>query len=388
MYLTKEEEKMLSGEYGLAIQKAMQLLVAIGDIFEAEYLIDIESAQISGVSYNNIGDAGLEFLEEFSNLNAKVVVKSTLNPCGMDLDRWKEMGISKEYYEKQMRIIRAFERMGVEISCTCTPYFVGNIPKQGSHIAWSESSAVVFANSVLNARTNREGGPSALASAIIGKTPYYGLHKDENRLPNFLVKIETDLRTSLDFSLLGYTIGRLIPSSIPYIYGIKHYDIDKLKAISAALATSGGISMFHFKGKIRDKLERLSIDKKELEISKEMLSKNNEPDLICIGCPHCSYDEILYLAKAIKGKKLKKDYGLWIWTSKGVFQRANKYVKIIENAGCKIFRDTCMVVYPINLSGYKHMASNSCKAVSYVASVSGLKTSLIELSDVFSKFFE
>jgi predicted aconitase len=388
MYLTKEEEKMLDGEYGLAIQKAIQILVAIGDIFEAEYLINIESAQISGVSYYNIGDAGLEFLEEFSNLNAKVVVKSTLNPCGMDLDRWREMGIDQEYYEKQMRIIKAFEKMGVEITCTCTPYFVGNIPRSGSHIAWSESSAVVFANSVLNAKTNREGGPSALASAIIGKTPYYGLHKDENRLPNFLVKIETNLKTNLDFSLLGYTIGRLIPSSIPYIYGLKNYDVDKLKALSAALATSGNISMFHFKGKIKDKLEKLTIDKKELEISREMLSMNGEPDLICIGCPHCSYNEILYLAKAVKKKKLKKNYGLWIWTSKGVFLRAYKYVKILENAGCKVFKDTCMVVYPIKLSGYKHMASNSCKAVNYVASISGLKASLIELSDVFSKFFE
>ncbi|MEM4235218.1 MAG: aconitase X, partial [Candidatus Methanomethylicaceae archaeon] len=183
MYLSREEERMLSGEEGLAVQKAMQLLTALGEVFGAERMVKIESAQIAGVSYGNIGDAGMEFLEDWADLGGKVRVKSTLNPAGMDLDKWKEMGIDDEYYQRQMRILKAFEKMGVEITCTCTPYLVGNRPRSGAHVAWSESSAVVFANSVLGARTNREGGPSALAAAITGRTPCYGLHLEDNRVP-------------------------------------------------------------------------------------------------------------------------------------------------------------------------------------------------------------
>ncbi|MEM2742964.1 MAG: aconitase X catalytic domain-containing protein [Candidatus Methanomethylicaceae archaeon] len=390
MYLTKEEEKMLNGEYGEAIKKAMELLVGLGEVFGAEKMIPIESAQISGVSYNNIGDAGLEFLEEFAKLGAKVRVKSTLNPCGMDIEKWREMGIDENYYEKQMRIIRAFEKMNVEITCTCTPYLVGNLPKEGSNIAWSESSAVVFANSVLGAKTNREGGPSALASAIVGRTPLYGLHLDENRIPNVIVKLEFKPMTSYEFSLLGYTIGKIIPSEIPYFINIGEPDLDRLKIMGAALAASGGIAIFHFKKRIKklNKIEKITIDKKELKRIEEEISYNGEPDLFCIGCPHCSPNELKELAKAIKGKKVKKNYGFWIWTSKKVYEKCLKYVKILENAGCKVFRDTCMVVYPLQLSGYNHMACNSFKAIHYVPSTSGVKASPMELHSMLERGIE
>lgn len=390
MYLNKEEEKMLAGEYGEATKKAMELLVGLGEVFGAEKMIAIESAQISGTSYNNIGDAGLEFLEEFAKLGAKVRVKSTLNPCGMDIERWREMGIDEIYYERQMRIIKAFEKMNVEITCTCTPYLVGNLPKKGSHIAWSESSAVVFANSVLDAKTNREGGPSALAAAIVGRTPLYGLHLDENRTPNVIIKLEFKPRTSYEFSLLGYTIGKIIPSGVPYFMNIGEPDMDKLKIMGAALAASGGIAMFHFKKRIKnlDKIEKITVDKKELFRTEEELSSNGEPDLFCIGCPHCSPKELKELAKAVKGKRVKKNYGFWIWTSRKVYEECLKYVKILENAGCKVFRDTCMVVYPLQLSGYSHMACNSCKAVHYVPSTSGIKSSPIELYSMLERGFE
>lgn len=390
MYLTKEEEKMLSGEYGPALKKAMELLVGLGDVFGAEKMITIESAQISGSSYYSIGDAGMEFLEELAEVGAKVRVRSTINPCGMDLDKWREMGINEEYYEKQMRIIRAFERMGVEITCTCTPYLLGNLPRKNSHIAWAESSAVVFANSVIGAKTNREGGPSALAAAITGRTPYYGLHIDENRIPNAIVKLELKPKTAFEFSLLGYTVGRIIPSGIPYFKNLGTPDIDKLKIMGAALATSGGIAMFYFKGKIKnlDKAERISIDWKELNQTKENLSSDENPDLFCIGCPHCSPQEIRELAKAIKGRRLKKGFGFWIWTSRRVYERCIKYVRILERAGCKVFKDTCMVVYPLQLSGYNHMACNSCKAVHYVPLTSGIKASVSELNLMLERGFE
>lgn len=293
--LRSEEERMLAGGEGPATQKAMQLLVALGEVLGADRLIPIVSAQIAGVSYGNIGDAGMELLEDWAGQGGRVRVRSTLNPAGMDLERWREMGVDEEYHDRQLRIIKAFERMGVEITCTCTPYLVGNLPKLGDHIAWSESSAVCYANSVLGARTNREGGPSALAAALTGKTPRYGLHLDEGRRPTVVVEVKARLATTYDYSLLGYSVGRIIGSSIPYFNGVTGAEPDGLKIMSAALAASGGIAIFHIKGvtpeaegQSTDGLERLCIDHKELEISREKLTADGDPDLACIGCPHAS----------------------------------------------------------------------------------------------------
>ena len=180
MFLTKEEEALLAGEGGDGRQWAMELIVALGEIFGAEDLVPIRSAQLAGVSYKTVGDAGLEWLLDVSRTSV-VSVPTMLNPAGMDLKRWEEMGITEEFAAKQRSIIRAYSRMGVDLTCTCTPYLIGHAPSFGDHLAWSESSAVSYANSAIGARTNREGGPSALASAVIGKTPRYGLHLDENR---------------------------------------------------------------------------------------------------------------------------------------------------------------------------------------------------------------
>ncbi|MEM2880648.1 MAG: aconitase X catalytic domain-containing protein [Candidatus Methanomethylicaceae archaeon] len=392
MYLSREEERMLSGEEGLAVQKAMQLLTALGEVFGAERMVKIESAQIAGVSYGNIGDAGMEFLEDWADLGGKVRVKSTLNPAGMDLDKWKEMGIDDEYYQRQMRILKAFEKMGVEITCTCTPYLVGNRPRSGAHVAWSESSAVVFANSVLGARTNREGGPSALAAAITGRTPCYGLHLEDNRVPTAIVKVEARLESIFDFSLLGYTVGRILGSGIPYFKGVLVRDFDKLKIMSAALAASGGIAMFYVGDRRRtaDKLEKVCVDQRELELSREKLSSEGKPDLACIGCPHCSIQELRDLARALKDKRVKEGCALWVWTSQGVYDQAKDrgYLRAIEGAGGKVFTDTCMVVCPLEKSGYSHMVSNSCKAVHYVPSTSGLKATATETYLVLESVME
>jgi predicted aconitase len=182
MQLTQKEQKMLDGKEGYAVRKSMEILVALGEIFGAKSLIDVGSVQVAGVSYHNLGDAGLEFLNELA-VDGRVRVLTTLNPAGMDLENWQQLGISPEFAEKQNLVIDAFKRMGILISCTCTPYLIGNLPLYGEHLAWSESSAVTFANSVLGAKTNREGGPSALAAAFVGKTPCYGLHLDEKRVP-------------------------------------------------------------------------------------------------------------------------------------------------------------------------------------------------------------
>lgn len=385
---------MLSGEGGRAVSKAMQLLVALGDVLGADRLIPVESTQIAGVSYGNIGDAGLELLEDWAADGAKASVKSTLNPAGMDPQRWEEMGVSEEYHSKQQRILRAFETMGVETTCTCTPYLVGNKPMRGAHIAWSESSAVGYANSVLGAMTNREGGPSALASAITGRTPRYGLHIPENRRPTAVIDVKARMNTTFDFSLLGYTVGRIIGSGIPLFEGVHGADSDRLKIMSAGLAASGGIAMFHVGGRgVRDdsgSVEKICIDQKELELSRQRLTTEGEPDLACIGCPHCSVQELRDLAKLLGSRKVCSRKALWVWTSRGVYNmpESKRYIDAIEGAGGKVFTDTCMVVCPLERSGYKHMVSNSCKAAHYVPSTAAMKASVTELYSAVEKVLE
>ncbi len=174
MKLTNEEQAMLAGEQGKATQKAMEILVALGTIYGAERMVPVTSVQIAGVSYDNLGEAGLQFLTEIEQGGGKARVLTTLNPAGVDVENWQALGIDAEFAEKQIQVIEAFASMNVITTCTCTPYLTGNVPHFGEHIAWAESSAVCYANSVLGARSNREGGPSALAAAITGRTPAYG----------------------------------------------------------------------------------------------------------------------------------------------------------------------------------------------------------------------
>ena len=188
MDLTLEERDMLEGKFGKAAKKSMEILTTLGEIFDAENLVAVNSVQIAGVSYANLGEAGLEFLSEMAN-DGKVRVLTTLNPAGMDRENWEALGIDKEFAKNQNRAIDAFARMGIITTCSCTPYLIGNTPHFGQHLAWAESSAVCYANSVIGARTNREGGPSALAAAITGKTPRYGYHLEENRHGEVLIDI-------------------------------------------------------------------------------------------------------------------------------------------------------------------------------------------------------
>src|SRR3989337_2914520 len=206
MNLTEEEERMLAGEEGYASRKSMEIRTALGGIYGAEQLIKVGSVQVAGVSYHNLGDAGLEFLNELAK-DGRVKVLTTLNPAGMDLENWRQLGISEDFAKKQNLVIDAFKRMGIIISCTCTPYLIGNLPRYGEHIAWSESSAVTFANSVIGAKTNREGGPSALAAAFVGKTPYYGLHLEKNRVPDIHVDVRAKLKKISDCVALGHCIA-------------------------------------------------------------------------------------------------------------------------------------------------------------------------------------
>jgi len=366
LHLTREEERILE-DGKPAERKAMELLVAIGDIYGADKLIPISSVHISGASYKTIGEEGLQFIEEFSK-DCKVKVKTTINPIGMDRKAWKEMGISEDFALKQERIIKAYEAIGVEESWTCTPYLIGNRPKPEEHISWAESSAVIFANSVLGARTNREGGPSALASSIIGLTPNYGLHLEENRKATILFDVMIDLEDE-DLALLGCLAGEIARDGIPYFRGLRA-DEDQLKTLGAALGSTGSTGLFHAEGLtpewergLQDKVERVSVGRKELDDVSERLSTGTDPDLIAFGCPHSSLWELRRISESLEKKSGRAE--LWVCTSRAIRALGDRYAQRIERLGGKVICDTCMVVAPIE-GRFSTVATNSGKASVYL----------------------
>ncbi len=380
MDLTAEEKEMLDGKHGNAVRKSMEILVALGEIYGAKRLIDVVSVQIAGVSYDNLGDAGLEYLSELAK-DGKTRVLTTLNPAGMDLVDWKKLGIPPEFAEKQTAVIDAFRKMGVITSCTCTPYFIGNLPHYGDHVAWSESSAVCFANSVLGARSNREGGPSAIASALTGKTPEYGMHLDENRQAQVLVKVRAKLKATSDFGALGYATGKKIGSKIPLFVGVKHASVEELKSLCASIATYGGTALFHIKGitpdRTRKPSEEVIVTQNDFDDAKVALtdSVSEEPDIIALGCPHCSINEVRRIAELLEGKHVKEGKEFWICIARPIKEIAEQagYAQKIEAAGAKFACDTCMVVAPIK-GRFKCLATDSAKSCFYARGKNAFKT--------------
>ena len=372
MQLTKQEQKMLDGAEGYAVRKSMEILTALGDIYGAKSLIKVGSVQVSGVSYHNLGDAGLEFLNALAK-DGKVKVLTTLNPAGMDLENWQQLGISPEFAEKQNLVIDAFKKMGILISCTCTPYLIGNLPLYGEHIAWSESSAVTFANSVIGAKTNREGGPSALAAAFVGKTPCYGLHLDENRVPDVHVQVMAELTKLSDWGALGYAIGKKAENKISYITGIKAVELDELKSFCASVVTYGAKPLFYMKGVTpgaelqAQPKETVTIEQADIKNAYDKINDEvSDIELVCVGCPHCSINEIAKVAELLKGKKVAEGTEFWVATSRTTKQLADKrgYTQVIEAAGAKFACDTCMAVAPLK-DRFKSLATTSAKGCFY-----------------------
>ena len=373
MYLAPDEEKMLAGENGETLQKMLELLVALGKVFGAERLVRIRSAQVSGASYKTIGEYGLAWL---SSLDARAVVPAVLNPIGMPRGRWKEMGIEPVFAERQQAVIGAYERLGVNLECTCTPYYLHET-SFGDHLAWSESSAVSYANSVIGARTNREGGPGALAAALVGKTPCYGLHLDKNRNPDVVIKVKSDENDwgIARYGALGYHTGKLVGNKIPYFLGITP-DNDQLKALGAAMAATGAVALYHVKGvtpearknrfTISD-LEIISIEPAEID----QLFTDIPVDAVAVGCPHCSPAELIDIARLLKGKTVTKPF--YVFAAQGVIDNNSMTVNTIERSGARVYADTCMVVSPV-MEQYPAIMVNSGKALAYVPDMCGAVT--------------
>ena len=387
MNLLPEEQAMLSGDLGPGVRKAMEIVVTLGQIYDARRLVEVNSVQVAGVSYRNLGEAGLEFLREWADQGARARVPTTLNPAGIDLRAWRELGFSESFVRRQQAVIEAYRRLGVRPTCTCTPYPVGNAPSPGEHVAWAESSAVSYANSVLGARTNREGGPSALAAAITGRTAAYGLHLDKNRRATLQGLVRCPVRTLSDWGALGYLVGKAARNRVPYFIGVgagsprppHPYEVT-LKALGAAMAASGAVALYHVAGITpeADQPGILAPDHETLVVDDlrpaydALNSDGRQIDLVWFGCPHAGLEEMADVVRLLAGRRVKA--ALWITTAREVRERAaaEGLVDTVEASGGRVVADMCVVVAPMQELGFRTLATPSAKGATYVPSHAGL----------------
>ena len=399
MILTPEQENILEGKQGKTRQKAIRLLVDLGKAAKANRLVPVTSAHVSGVSPLTGGDGLIKFLEDLvSDSDGTAVVETSLNSAGCDRNRFEEMDIPvKDYVEKQQMILDAYEKLGIELSLSCTPY--DNILERGN-ASWAESNAVCFANSYSELRTNRESGLSALATSLSGYTPEYGLLLDENRIPNIKINVLCELNEPVDYSILGDWIGKQIDprwklefGPIPHIHGIKEFDFESKKALTAASANYGSALLFVDSfTKNPDKTNyqaEIDFNYEDLQKRYSELAPKTKVDLVTIGCPQASIEEIERTAELVDGKEIP-DKRLWVFTSAINFDKAKKegYVDIIESAGGMVLRETCPEVVHYNHDKVKHILTNSMKAEHYLKSgLNSINTSVSRLSECI-KFAE
>lgn len=390
---------MLDGAEGPGVQRAMEIVATLGRIYGAPDLAPITHVQISGVSYKNLGDAGVQFLSEWADQGARVRVPTTLNPAGMEMDRWQEMGIQASFAEPQLNAVAAFVKMGVTPTMSCTPYlFPDYIPRRGDLLAWAESSAVIFANSIIGARTNREGGPSALAAAIVGRTPRYGYLLDAERRADVVVEVRCPVRDVADFGALSYVVGKQVGTSCLWFADLADWlpplpeDVtvggaagDRLKTLGAGLAAYGAVALFHIadytpeakdlgEALIKPGARRLIID--SLDPAYAIMDADpdlRQIDLVTIGCPHASLSEIEQIATLLQGRRVATQ--LWVTTARITRDRAREagWVQAIEAAGGQVVADTCAVVAPVRSIGITSMATNAGKMACYAPAHSKVK---------------
>ncbi len=359
-------------------------------ISEAEGFVRIHSVHISGVSYATIGDTGKEWLKNMEN-EIKFKVAATTNPLGMDLYRWKEMGIPENFAREQMNIVESLIKMGAIPSFTCTPYLAGNLPHYGEHISWGESSAVSFINSIIGARSNREGGAKTIIAAATGYTPLYGRHLDRNRKPTIAVEVEGDLNRLVDYYALGYFIGKEYPNSVPLFKGLKKLYIPELKALAAAGAASGSIEIFHIP-KITPNLfkrpsKSIRVNLKDLKATLDELSTfSGGSDLVVIGCPHLSLDEFKRIVSLINGRIATIRF--WLYTSRAILSQIERsgLIHLIKSFGAKVWADTCMVVSPLEDMGIRKVTTNSTKAAKYLKTLRGMDVEVLGLEEIIERY--
>jgi predicted aconitase len=376
--LTKDEEAALKGEQGESLALAYRVLVAIGEATDADRLLPVEWAHLSGINYNTIGDAGEEFLARLSK-DAKFKIKTTVNPMGFDFDTVSKYNLDDDFIKKQKSIKNSYEKMGAIPSFSCIPYEIFDLPKKGTHVSFAESNAAIYANSISKLKTNKEGAFSALASALTGKSPFSDLRKDETRDPNLTIHMKVDKKDELAFGLLGYYAGKVGGNSVA-ISGVKDLDKRSCKSLCAGIGTSGACGMFTLGDA---KGETVDFDKKEMQTIQDELNTADSGDIITLGSPQLGLDEISDLSGMLKGKSFKKR--CMVFCPRAIQGQARKfgYEKEIENAGGELLYDCCICLTPlIDKKDIDGVITNSVKGAYYLRTSNGVDVNLKSLSQI------
>jgi predicted aconitase len=282
-------------------------------------------------------------------------------------------------------------RLGVQPLNTCAPYTVGNVPARGEHCAWMESSAVVYINSVLGARTNAEGRESAGAAMLTGRIPYWGYHLDENRLGTHLVELDIDVASTADWGLLGYYIGEVVQDRVPVVSGVRGApDLARLKHFGAASASSGGVEMYHLvgitpeaptvqaafqKNRIRETFRYGPAERRLAYEHVNATARDPHVDFVMLGCPHYTLEQIAEACRLLEGRRVHENAALWIFTPRATRQSAdrNGYTKIIADAGGRLMSDTCSALGRVMPKGTRVAAVDSAKQAHYLPAIMGVQ---------------
>jgi hypothetical protein len=406
MNLTDPEKAMLDGRDGKARQKAMELLVRYGEALGAHRFVD--TTNVAGVPgqasvflknyYKDKGGGGYDAIFSYFDLDSDELVdvpQVNAHSChlqgGYDPDEWELLGATPDA-ARVSRESEAYARdHGVKILKTCTPYLVGNVPKKDEHCAWMESSAVVYCNSVLGARTNTEGRESTSAAMLTGKIPEFGFHVDDYRLGSHLIEVATEVDTLMDWGMLGYFVGDAVEERIPVLTG-RHSrpDLIRFKHFGAAAASSGGVEMYHIVGVTpeaatkdmafgrNEPVETFVYDAAARRRTYESLNANaRDPnvDYVMLGCPHAALEQIEEACRLLAGRKISTNCRLWIFTSRAVRLQADAagYTKVIREAGGHVLTDTCSAIGQALPPGTKVAALDSAKQVHYLPAIMGIQ---------------
>ena len=382
MQLTDIEKKILAGEEGEAKQIAMEILTNIGEAMEADSFVQVSSVQAMA-HFGSLHIAGRDWLEKLACMGGKCCVPTTQDPASIPFKHWQEMGYDSEYAENPYRLAAAIMKLGEMPKWSCTPYYQGSVPRAGQNIAWAESSAVSFANSVLGARTNRTPAGLAVCAALTGKMPRYGLYLPKNRKATIKINVEAAGLTSLDYNTIGIITGKIAGAKIPAIYGLPQSTTnDQLKYLGASAASSGQVALYHADGITPEALftdvfdgkapeEEFVITRKDLDDEAERMSAPGEwqPQLAVVGCPHYSSEEVIRLAEMLGDRKVSEGKAFWVFTTAETESLAERMgiKQKLEDAGVRIMAQTCLVISPL-VGGYKKLITDSGKFASYLPS--------------------
>ena len=390
--LSRKDQEFLEGKNGESARIAMDVLVELAKSYGASKLIDIKQAHIDGCSFAATREAGLEFAEKLAAGGGKVRVPTTLNITSRDIKRWKDFRVPESFSMKSAAMEKAYLKLGCIPIWTCAPYQQGNIPRFGEHIAWAESNAINFANSVLGARTARYGDFADICAALTSRSPYIEYHLTKNRRGQFLFRfhgLENPEYSAAFYAAVGYLVGKVTGDLVPVLQGIPTgITFDQLKALSAASASSGSVGLFHvvgvtpeahtvemaFQGKEPLQVVDFSYDD-VLEIARGLTGKRKNVDLVAVGCPHFSYQEVVMTLKLLKSKRIAEGVQFWIHTNQNTefLLKKTGIWKEIEKTGARITTDTCILNWPLDNWGFKTLMTNSGKFAHYAPAQTGLE---------------